>query len=383
MTILMVTRGFPSKLYPLNGIFEWDQAKALREQGHKVIYLALDMRSFRRKRKLGLRVFQEQGIDVYDCNFPLGAVGHGLLNYFSWRMFCRVYGKIVKAQGKPDILHAHFARATGYVAYRAHKKFDLQYVLTEHDSSINQDTISASEKKLLKKIYHAAACRIAVSENFKERLQSLYEEKFIYIPNIVDLSAMNCVNKVPHKGFTFVSVGALSEWKGMDKTIEGFAVLHSRYPETRLVIIGDGEDRESLLRLVENLKLQECVTLTGRLERIKIKEYFDRSDCFVLMSKSETFGVVYIEAMAAGLPVIATRCGGPESFVDDGNGILVDVDDVGQLVCAMETMLSRQYDAQALRKFCLDRFSPEVVARKITELIEDNAAIKDNKSATI
>ncbi len=383
MYFLVLARGFPRASYPMNGIFEWDQAKALREQGHKVIYLALDMRSFRRKRKFGMRVFQEQGIDVYDCNFPLGAVGQSLLNFFSWRMFCGAYKKIVRAHGKPDILHAHFARTTGYAAYRAHEKYGLKYIVTEHDSKINGDAVSASERKLLKRVYRAAACRIAVSENFKARLESLYGEKFEYVPNIVDLSAMNCVNKVPHAGFTFVSVGALSEWKGMDKTIEGFAVLHSRHPETKLVIIGDGEDRESLLRLVENLKLQECVTLTGRLERMRIKEYFDRSDCFVLMSKSETFGVVYIEAMAAGLPVIATRCGGPESFVGDANGILVDVDDVGQLVRAMEEMRSRRYDAQALRQFCLDRFSPEVVARKITELIEDNAAIKDNQSATI
>ena len=156
----------------------------------------------------------------------------------------------------------------------------------------------------------------------------------------------------------------------MDITIRAFAELCKTKEDVKLIIAGDGPQRDALGKLVEDLHLTKRIEFAGKLDRHAIKEVFAKSDCFVLMSRSETFGVVYIEAMASGLPVIATRCGGPESFVNENNGILVDVDSIDQLVEAMKKMMKTKYDAKELRQFCLDNFAPEVIAKRIARLIE-------------
>ena len=103
----------------------------------------------------------------------------------------------------------------------------------------------------------------------------------------------------------------------------------------------------------------------------------ETSDCFVLASKSETFGIVYIEAMAKGLPVIATRCGGPEEFVNKDNGLLVDVGDCEALTEAMVYMMNHKdlYNKEMIRQFCLENFSESAIADKIIE--EYNKVIKN------
>ena len=99
-------------------------------------------------------------------------------------------------------------------------------------------------------------------------------------------------------------------------------------------------------------------------------ELYKNADAFVLASRSETFGVVLIEALSAGLPVIAARSGGPEDFVDDSNGLLVPADDIAALADAMERMprLAGRYDRAALAASARERFSPDAVAGALTAL---------------
>lgn len=86
--------------------------------------------------------------------------------------------------------------------------------------------------------------------------------------------------------------------------------------------IGDGHLRSVLMEYVWKHDLHDIVMFHGILSPMEIVKVYEECDCFVLPSAGETFGVVYVEAMAAGLPVIATRCGGPEDFVNEDNGIL-------------------------------------------------------------
>ena len=199
-----------------------------------------------------------------------------------------------------------------------------------------------------------------------------YKNDFIYIPNIADFSAFSDVEKVEHNQFTFVSVGNLIERKAMDITIRAFAELCKTKEDVKLIIAGDGPQRDALGKLVEDLHLTKRIEFAGKLDRHAIKEVFAKSDCFVLMSRSETFGVVYIEAMASGLPVIATRCGGPESFVNAENGFLIDVDNIEQAAAAMAKIMLKKYDGNELRQYCLDNFAPDVVASKIVLLMKKN-----------
>ena len=368
MNILEVSRGLPCAKYPMNGIFEWDQAKAMAGAGHKVFFAAIDLRSILRVRKFGLSHKIVEGIDVYEYSVPLGRVPSFLLKFFEWRCLRKIIKKISKKE-KIDIVHFHFAETVIGSALKLNDKIKLNYMVTEHSSRVNTDIVKTSVKRDLKSVYANSKLNIAVSVDFKENLEKLYGEKFVYIPNVVDLDIMGKLNRISHDGYGFVSVGNLIANKGMDITIKAFKRFHEFNPNSFLTVIGDGPERENLGKLVKSENLSDCVTFCGRLTRDKIKEVFDKSDCFVLASRGETFGVVYIEALAAGLPVIATKCGGPESFVNSSNGILVEKNDVDGLAEAMRRISSHSYDPDKLNRFCLENFAPEVIANKLTELI--------------
>lgn len=108
----------------------------------------------------------------------------------------------------------------------------------------------------------------------------------------------------------------------------------------------------------------------GRLPRTKISEVYENMDCFVLASESETFGVVYIEAMAAGLPVIATICGGPENFVTEEVGYLIERDNKDELIQSMLRIIREKtyFHEGRIREYVNSRFSPRHVAERLVEL---------------
>ncbi|MEG2453937.1 MAG: glycosyltransferase [Clostridia bacterium] len=373
MYIVEVAGGLPSEKYPLIGIFELDQAKALSEIGNKVIYLSIDLRSLRRQRKFGFSKTIQKEILCYNYSFPLGRVPTIVLHTFNWIFFKKLYKKIVKENGNPDILHAHFGRNVGNVVYKAKEKFKINYIITEHDSSIQDNLIAKWEKKSLKKIYHNSVGNIAVSLPFKNVLEHIYNENFKYVPNIVDLSSFSIPEEKQQKDgvFKFISVGNLNKGKNMAGLIDSFYELCNRGYDCTLDIIGRGEEKGRLEKKINDLQLQKKVFLRVQLSRAQINKAFLDKDCFALASKRETFGVVYIEAMAAGLPVVATICGGPEGFINEKNGLLVDVGDGEQLINALESMIKdrQKYDKEEIRQFCVDNFSADVVANKIIEVI--------------
>ena len=96
------------------------------------------------------------------------------------------------------------------------------------------------------------------------------------------------------------------------------------------------------------------------------------SNAFVLASRTETFGVVYIEALAQGLPVIATRCGGPESIVTSDNGLLVPIENIPELTKALLTLYENhaQYDPVRLRQDCLQQFGSRAIAQHLIDTFQ-------------
>ena len=183
----------------------------------------------------------------------------------------------------------------------------------------------------------------------------------IYIPNIVDTNLFSYANKDNKNTFLFVSVGSLIYGKRMDLTIEAFIDAFKGSDKVFLTIFGEGPERQKLEELVRINKMEKQIKLMGMQSRKVIADYLKECDCFVLASQTETFGVVYIEAMASGLPVIATKCGGPESFVNEENGVLIPVDNKDALVTAMKNMYSGKYNMikRQFQQILLKNFPPK------------------------
>ena len=115
------------------------------------------------------------------------------------------------------------------------------------------------------------------------------------------------------------------------------------------------------------LDIQKQVNFLGRISQERVREEMMKSDCFVLSSNFETFGVVLIEALACGLPLIATKCGGPEDIVNEQNGILIDVENQLQLEDAMITMYknAHNYDKEKLRNYAKEKFGEKTFIENV------------------
>jgi GalNAc-alpha-(1->4)-GalNAc-alpha-(1->3)-diNAcBac-PP-undecaprenol alpha-1,4-N-acetyl-D-galactosaminyltransferase len=156
-----------------------------------------------------------------------------------------------------------------------------------------------------------------------------------------------------------LAVGKLTSQKGFDLLIKAFAQVSDRHPEWTLTILGEGEMREELERLCAQLKLEELVYMPGVVKNVDA--YLYKADIFALTSRFEGFPVSLGEAMACGVPVIATDCmSGPREMIHDGtDGMLVVSENVDALAVGLDLLMSdpgkRQYFSHYAPRI-LDRF---------------------------
>lgn len=367
MKVAIVSRGIPSPAYPLNGIFEFDQAKALAKLGLEVAFVAIDFRAGSFKRKYGLLQYRREGIQVFELSLPINVYRRALPLL---RMLLRIpFRALLRSFGKPDILHAHFYSIAA-IAAPLGKRYGIPFLVTEHSSKLNRpaDQISDLDKRLATMAYAHCDRLITVSETLRQHLLRNFNHDSVVIHNMVDDQDFLCSDHPKDSSpFVYVSVGNLTPNKAFDQLIEAFAQVKD---DARLLLVGEGPERSHLEEQIQRLGLKEQVQFLGLLPHPEINRVFQRSHVFVLASRSETFGLSYIEALYAGLPVIATRCGGPESFVNESNGLLTPVDDVPALAQAMSVMRQdyARYDARQLSADCIGQFSPARIAAQILEV---------------
>lgn len=372
MDILFITGSYPTNKYKTSGIFAFDQAKALVKQGHNVIFAAVDLRSIRRWRKWGIERRNIDGVEVYAINIPLGRISKNMLRKFRFLGLRILYKRIIEDHGIPDIMHAHFT-GSAYSASKLKDVTGIPLVVTEHSSKINTNNMDEGLYKIASEAYKKADSLIAVSPSLAKMINKHFDIKPTYIPNIADLDVFKYSDKKNSNSFNFVSTGNLINTKRMDLTIEAFYEAFGNNPRVMLSIFGQGPKRRMLEDLINNYNLNSQVKLMGLCSREEIAKQLGKSDCFVLASQSETFGVAYIEALAMGVPVIATRCGGPEEFVNDNNGLMIDVNNKKQLANAMKYMYNNvdKYDRRTIAEEISEKFSPRAVANKIIGIYDE------------
>ena len=368
MFVLEVSYGCPDEKDPLNGVFQMDQSIALKKYGHKVVFVAIDFRSIRKWRKWGINEYEIDGMPIVAFNFPFGPLFPNLRRKLAKLAFDRVFRLVTIHYGIPDLVHVHFGDMATCVDETC-KRNGVPFVLTEHSSSINQEYIPERELKPLRKAYQDASAVIAVSSVLSKRINQFFNVHSIVIPNIIDFSVFTS-KKQAHPSFQFVSAGNIKKEKGFDILVSAFQIMREKGFDVRLLIMGDGPEKTSLETMVRNAKMSDYVSFYGKYTREDFAFELTKSDVFVLPSRGETFGVVYVEAMASGVPVIATACGGPEDFVEEGNGLLVSVDDISGLCDAMVYMRQNisQYDRDSIIGKVKRRFNDETVALMISNV---------------
>lgn len=375
MKICLITRNINSDY---KGSFEFDQARALKQSGNEIYVISLDFRSVRRKRKIGLFWDVHEGINVLRCSYPLGRINSKVFYAAGKRLFERAYNAMIQKAGAVDIIHAHFLE-TAYVAALVLKEKladDTPFIVTEHSSLVNDDieNLSADIVSKARYVYPKADRVIAVSDALAEKIKANFNIDCDVVYNVMDTDIFRLTEKredSDKNGFVFVSAGNLLPNKRMDLMIDCFYKAFQNDENVSLYVFGDGVEKHRLSALICKMNMSDRVFLMGRKSRRDIADFYKNADAFVLLSKRETFGVAYVEAMAAGLPVAACHSGGPEGFVKPEVGILADSEE--DIINALRFIRDNisDYNRENISRYAAEICSPEVIAGKLNKIYKE------------
>ncbi|UOO82379.1 glycosyltransferase [Uruburuella testudinis] len=386
MHVLILPSWYPETPDDVDGIFFRQQAQALQRSGLKVGVVAPLFRSMRGKPETilsanyGFDDYVEQDVPTY--------VYHSMYFFPRTRLDQRrwvnagkkLFKRYVAKHGRPDVLHAHSMNHGGILAHAIHQQTGIPYVITEHSSTYARKLIHDWQRPGMQAAAEACASRLAVSHEFCTLLKREYQGlEWQYLPNILSApfeAPVNLAAKPANDVFTFCSVAHLQPKKGFDILLPAFAEALKARPQMQLKIGGTGPEAAKLQQLAENLNLGAPVTFLGGLKNDEVLALMYASDAFVLASRVETFGVVFIEALSQGLPVIATRCGGPESIVTPDNGILIPTENPQALAEALVRLYDTRsrYAAADLRQACLNEFGERSIVDQLTRQYRAAAA---------
>lgn len=279
--------------------------------------------------------------------------------------------RFLKDVNKVDIIHVHASYPGAWIAKKLSEEFDIPYVVTLHMSPFPFAQFLKSSGALSKGL-HSVLIRanklIATSLSLKQRVEELGISNVTMVNNPVDLEFFKIERKAqayPVK--RLLSVGRLEDQKGFDILIEAISLVQT---ELELEIVGEGTEFEKLHQLANQLGVSKKVIFTGSGSRQTVTEKMQGCELYILSSRHETFGIVLIEAMACGKPVVATRCGGPESIVTEDSGLLCEPNDPQSLAQAIEKALAMEWDSSKIRQHVEDNFSPELFTKRMINVYQ-------------
>jgi len=381
----------PSERYvttdkPLGAIFQYHQAHALKRAGVKVGVIAPTPCSLRYVKQQKGRCFQgieqymDQGIPVYRCQCPNWTTGKTPFLYqLYWNSIGRhLYERYISEYGSPDIVHAHNALYAGAFAAHYVRPKGIPVVLTEHSSIYVQRKLTRWQWKQARHAFEQSAARIVVTPNLGDRLETLFGRAVIpwyAIPNILDNLFESSPLPSPRKHsteFIFLNVAMLQPIKNHEGLLRAFSRAFKGQTRVLLRIGGDGPLMKRLQNLAFELGIAKQVRFLGRLSRQQVLEEMQNCDAFVLPSLYETFGVVLIEAASCGKPLIASQGSGPDSIINEHNGLLVPPGDEQALAQAMITIYQHasEYDPVTIRQDCLVRYGEKAVVNKLQSVYQ-------------
>jgi glycosyltransferase involved in cell wall biosynthesis len=381
--ILISTSGYPTRSGGGNQ-YLFDMFHSLAMRGHKVSVLQYTHLGFfswvrrlfiAKRNSVYLEIDGVRLVEVYLINiFPNRKHFIPFINLMARFQIKFVLDKYIKNVGMPDIFQHHFI-ILGYSRYSNYicRKLNLPYIIFEHAPRVGDDYVipKLSGFMALNELHQfvsGAGDRIARSSKFREKYGIYYESTFTVVPNFIPDSFFSAPPRVDKSEiFTFVAIGRLQEVKRYDRLIEAFK-LGFEHRNARLVIVGDGILRSELQYQVIKSGLQGRVVFLGRLDRRRIMDTLDASHSLVVSSDEETFGNTVLEAMARGLPVISTQCGGPEDIILPDVGFLskLSAEDLSfRMVELWDTY--NCFDPEMIRNKCRERYGENRILSEIEE----------------
>lgn len=365
LNVLMMTSWYPSRGSPVLGVFVRECAKAVNLRDHVVVLHCAGCDPSRRQL---VGVEQEtneeltQGIPTYRCWYrrsPVPKTTFLLSPFLEPWSASRAYDEIVRHGFRPDIIHAHVYSA-GLLAVRLGRRHRVPVVITQHSF------LGRGQIRQARLAFEKADIVMPVSQSLRQAIEAYgIRANFQVVPNIVDTGLFH-PNPQPRTGTgpkRLLCVCLLNENKGIRYLLEAVAALPPEVGPWQLDIVGDGPERQPLEALVRKLDIADRIIFHGIQPKPQVADLMRAADLFIVPSLTETFSVVAAEALASGLPVLTTRCGGPEEFVDRRNGLAVSPGSTRALCDGLLDLLGRleTFSREATSRYARERFAPEQV----------------------
>jgi glycosyltransferase involved in cell wall biosynthesis len=377
---LFIPSWYPNKDTPFSGIFIRRHAISVSEFCDiGVVYF-----HFEEKNSKPRIDFWQDG-DIFTMQITLGNVN--INNYFLKAFSIIVKNNVLfltlkafkifkKEFGAPHIIHSHVILPSGIFSLLINLMTRIPYVITEHSGPFSIHLNTRLKRFLCKIILARSRKIIPVSEFLMNNMYTFFSSsKYEVVPNVVDTKIFfpyeECKKDEQKKKILHVSL-LNDKIKNISGIIRAIVQISKTRDDFEFLIVGDGPDRQELERLSRTLDPDEkFIFFLGSKSEMELARIMRESDFFILNSEKETFSIVTAEALSSGIPVISTRCGGPEEYINVSNGIILETQN--SLETSIYYMLDnfKKYNSRMLHEEIEKKFAYSVVGKKFFNIYKE------------
>jgi teichuronic acid biosynthesis glycosyltransferase TuaC len=340
--VLTLTPFYPSRGDEVNGCFVAELLEQLKQEGVDSTVIAVDTLHHRRRFADRSKPAEWIRYPQFPGNVGLSRAG-SLLNL-------RLKGHVrrLHEQKRIDLIHAHAALPCGHAASLLAKQLGIPFVVSVHgldafNTCFVEGASVAWRRKASIEVYSQAQSVICISEKVRQVVNDGMGERArtMVVYNGTDTEFFRPDPAVKRDDASILVVGNLLRGKGQELVLQAAERLRQLHPDLRCHFIGEGPDRALFLELARSLGIEDRVRFVGRKSRAEVAQAMRASTVFVLPSRYEGLGCVYLEAMASGMPVIACRGQGIDEIIrHPKNGWLIGVGNLEELVQGLSGLLS-------------------------------------------
>lgn len=392
LRVLHITRNYPNSVFPRLGLWTERLLRSTLGECEAEVIAPVPYwpplpgpDAFTRYRRVA-RETEAGGVRVHHPRFFVGP-GSWLSEFegVPFHAACRRVADRLQAQRPCDLIHAHFVYPDGWAAARLARRYNVPLVVTEQASwqpwmdnapRVRRHAVQvAAQSRFVMAVSHSLARAISHFAELGDRLR--------VIPNVVDEEVFTLPNAAEKpKNNRLLFVGLIRRVKGLDVLLSAVHILVQRGYDVSLAVVGESiygsyqVDLNAARQQVITLGLEARVSFLGGMAPLQVAQEMWKSRMLVLPSRRETFAAVVVEALACGLPVVATRCGGPEDIMTDEVGLLVAAENPGALADGIAAVLDgrKHYAPAALRAYAVERFGMRAVGAQLVSMYREAVA---------
>lgn len=311
--------------------------------GNALLEIARKVQFYRQVAKLAAKIIAEQQIEVVHHFAPISPYSPNLL---AAKGFLKDIPFTMGPAMKPPDAEADLATALGTAD-------DWRLKLSRPIIGLLGQPAAKLYRRTLQHVDHLFAVTEEAAVYYR---RSLAKNKVSVVPAGIDVSKYAALPAgVKHNQQIVLAVCYLIKRKGVDVLLEAWSKIITRHPKARLWIVGNGPEEANLKQLTKELQLESKVRFWGFVDNKKVGRYYAEAGIFVSPTRAEPFGQTLLEAMAAGLPIVASATGGIIDIVTKEVGYIFPVDDVGRLATALDKLLREPKQIAAMSKSALVR----------------------------